>query len=277
MARRTRQAHSQVFTARRVAGVIGAAMLAVLAGCGGSGDDDEVEPEQGKLYYGYYLEDPLDNPEDPTPGTLVVNLPAGPGAFSGQMPFSYVGCLGGADIGTITGQRTDTALTGQWTGVVDNVPVGGGYIGTYNAANDQFDGTYTNAGGKVHVTGPNDCSHHIAAKGTWRLYGDTVSTPSSFVVSSTGGVSPTWSWPSLGSAVFYLVRVFDQKCLAQSVTSAECMTGEGQTLLNRIDYPAGFPEAKPLKDGGSYLIAVHAIDVADGRKQIGFTTRIEKP
>lgn len=276
MTRQQRLTRSAFFNARHATGVIGAALLALLAGCGG-GSDDEVEPEQGKLYYGYYQEDPLNNPEDPTPGTLVLNLPSAPGSFSGQMPFSYVGCIGGADIGTVTGQRTDTGMTGQWTGVVDNVPVGGAYVGSYDSANDQFSGTYTNAGGKVHVSGPNDCSHDIAANGTWKLYGGTVTTPSNFVVSSSGGVKPTWSWPSLGSTVYYLVRVFDQKCLAASVTSSECMMGEGQTLLNRIAYPNEFPDAKPLKDGGSYLVAVHAVNVADGWKQIGFTTRIDKP
>lgn len=278
MARQQRSTHFDQFTARRVAaGAIGATALALLAACGGSGDSEDVQPDQGKLYVGYYLEDPLNNPEDPMPGTLIVNLPSGPGTYSGQMPFSYVGCASGADVGTITGQRTDTDMTGQWTGVVDNVPAGGAYVGRYDNALDQFSGTYTNSGGKVHVTGPHDCAYDIASQGTWQLYGGTVTTPASFVVSSSGGVTPTWSWPSLGGTVFYLVRVFDEKCLAATVTSAECMMGEGRTMLNHIAYPADFPSAKSLKDGGQYLVAVHAIDLAAGWKQVGFTTRVDKP
>ena len=272
-----RMPRQQSSTRLLAAGALTAVAMALLSGCGGGSGSEEVEPEQGKLYYGYYLEDPLNNPEDPTPGTLIVNLPDAPGAFSGQMPFSYVGCIDGADVGTITGQRTDAGMNGQWTGVVDNVPVGGAYIGRYTSATDQFDGTYTNAAGKVHVTGPNHCSHDIAANGTWRLFGDVVATPANFIVSSSGGVTPTWSWPSLGSAVYYIVRVFDQKCLAASVTSAQCMTGEAKTLENRIAYPKEFPEARSLKDDGAYLVAVHAVDVSGQSKQVGFSTRIERP
>lgn len=278
MARQQSYTSFNSFTARRVAaGAIGATALAMLAACGGGSGSEDAEPDQGKLYFGYYLEDSSNNPEDPMPGTLIVNLPSGPGAYSGQMPFSYIGCAGGADVGTITGQRTDTDMSGQWTGVVDNVPAGGAYVGRYDSVHDQFSGSYTNSGGKVHVSGANDCAYDIAARGTWQLYGGTVTTPSSFVVSSSGDVTPTWSWPSLGSTVFYLVRVFDEKCLAASVTSSECMMGEGKTMLNRIAYPAEFPSAKSLKDGGRYLVAVHAIDLAAGWKQVGFTTRIDKP
>ncbi|MEK8031076.1 hypothetical protein AACH06_09645 [Ideonella sp. DXS29W] len=258
---------------------LGGALAAtcMLSACGGgSGSDDSDRQEGDKLYVGYYLEDPVNNPEDPTPGTMILRLPPDTGAFEGQMPFSYVGCMGGADVGTVKGTRSAAGLEGNWTGTVDNVAVGGNYTGTYDAAHDEFRGTYQNSGGKVHVQA-GDCHHDIAALGTWKLFGSgTTNTPSDFVVNSTGGVKPTWSWRSLGSTVFYLVRVFDQDCLNESVTSVECMMGEAETAGTQVAYPSAFPDAKPLVAGTSYLIAVHAVNVVD-RQQVGFSTRVDKP
>ena len=254
------------------------ASAGLLSACGGGSDDHDSSraEDEGKLYVGYYLEDPVNNPEDPTPGTLILRLPPDTGAFEGQMPFSYVGCMGGADIGTVNGTRSATSLTGSWAGTVDSVAVGGDYIGTYDAVHDEFSGTYKNSGGKVHVQA-GSCHHDIAALGTWKLFGSgTTSTPGDFVVASTGGLNPTWSWRSLGSTVFYLVRVFNQDCLNDSVTSAECMMGEAETAGTQVTYPSDFPDAKPLVAGTSYLVAVHAVNAAD-HQQIGFSTRVDKP
>lgn len=266
---------TNLFSVPRCA-VAALAAAGLLAGCGGGSSHDEARPDDGeKLYVGYYLEDPVNNPEDPTPGTVILKLPADSGAFEGQMPFSYVGCMGGADIGAISGTRSTAGLDGKWAGTVDGVAVGGNYAGTYDAVNDEFSGTYANSGGKVHVQS-GSCHHDIAALGTWKLFGGNTNSPSDFVVSSTGGVTPTWSWRSLGSAVFYLVRVFDQDCLNASVTSSECMMGEAETVGTQVAYPAEFPDAKHLVAGKSYLVAVHAVNLTD-RKQVGFSTRVDKP
>lgn len=256
----------------RLAGLLATcAASLLLPACGGGTDGEE-----GKLYVGYYLEDPVNNPEDPEPGTLVAYLPAGDGNFQGLMPFSYAGCRDGIDVGVINGTRRGNTLDGQWAGSVDGVPVGGDYDGSYDALADQFSGTYTNSAGKVPVTGPGDCSYHVAAYGSWRLYGGTVATPSNFIAGSTGGTSPTWSWPSLGGTVFYLVRVLDEGCLLAGVANGNCLVGEGQTLLTRIAYPAEFDGASPLTAGRRYIVAVHAID-ASTWQQVGFTTRLDRP
>ncbi|WP_374676070.1 hypothetical protein [Ideonella sp.] len=248
----------------------------LLAACGG-GTDDGPGADAGRLYVGYYLEDAANNPEDPLPGTLVLRLPADDGAFEGLMPFSYVGCTAGADVGTVRGMRSASTLDGQWTGAVDGVAVGGSYAGGYDAATDEFSGQYTNANGKVPVTGPGDCRYAVAAYGTWRLFGgDTVAQPAHFVVGSDGGVSPTWSWPRMGLTAYYLVRVLDEDCLRRSVTDASCLIGEAQSLLPQVRYPADFPGASPLRAGGHYLVAVHAVDARDGT-QLGFSTRHETP
>lgn len=251
---------------------VAAGLAALLSGCGGG----EPPADGLKQYVGYYQEDAANNPEDPMPGTLIVNLPADTGAFEGLMPFSYIGCSGGADVGAVGGTRSASALNGSWSGTVDGVAVGGGYTGTYDGLTDQFSGSYTNAGGKVPISGPDDCHYSVAALGTWTLYGSTVSLPANFSLASTPGLAPTWSWPSLGGTVYYIVRVFDQACLAKTASNAACMMGEGQTLLTHIDYPAEFPQAKPLVAGGSYLLAVHAVDAANWH-QVGFTTRVFKP
>lgn len=251
----------------------GVGLATLLAACGGSEADGE---EGSKLYVGYYQEDPSSNPEDPMPGTLLVRLPADQGRFEGQMPFSYIGCVGGADIGTIDGTRSAASLDGHWGGAVDGVSVGGDYAGSYDTMTDQFSGSYTNRGGKVPISGANDCHYSVAAFGSWRLFGSgSVNTPTNFVIASTGGVTPTWSWQSLGSSVFYLVRVFDLDCLEATVTSSQCMMGEGQTLLTHLAYPAEFPSAKPLVAGKSYLVAAHAVNIDDWH-QVGFSTRVDK-
>lgn len=257
---------------QRLSGLLATCAAAILlAGCGGGTDGEE-----GRLYVGYYLEDLVNNPEDPEPGTLVAYLPAGDGSFQGLMPFSYAGCRDGIDVGVINGTRRGNTLDGAWAGSVDGVAVGGDYDGNYDALSDQFSGTYTNSAGKVPVSGPGDCQYHVAAYGSWRLYGGTVATPSNFIAGSTGGTSPTWSWPSLGGTVFYLVRVLDEGCLLAGVANGSCLVGEGQTLLTQIAYPAEFDGASPLQAGRRYIVAVHAID-ASTWQQVGFTTRLDRP
>ena len=167
---------------------------AALVACGGGGTDTGPSgppADTSKQYVGFYQEDPGNNPEDPMPGTMIMRLPADSGSFEGQMPFSYIGCQGGADVGTVSGTRTAQTLAGNWTGSVDGVAVGGSYNGTYSAPVDQFSGTYVNAGGKVPISGPGGCHYSVAAFGTWRLFGDAVHQPANFLIGSSHGTSNT--------------------------------------------------------------------------------------
>jgi hypothetical protein len=267
--------HHSALRGARLPAVALAATL-TLAGCGGGSDGDPTG-DAGRLYVGYYLEDAANNPEDPMPGTLVLRLPEQSGEFEGLMPFSYIGCTAGADVGTVRGTRDISTLDGQWSGTVDGVAVGGSYAGAYEATVDQFSGHYTNDNGKVPIAGAGGCHYDVAAHGTWRLFGsETVSEPAGFVVDSTGGVSPTWSWPRQGLTAYYLVRVLDEDCLRRSVTEGSCLIGETQSLWPQARYPADFPEARPLRAGGHYLVAVHAVDARDSA-QLGFATRHDAP
>ena len=204
---------------------------------------------------------------------MLVTLPASSGSFAGLMPFSYVGCNGSTNVGTVSGTRSNTQLAGSWTGAVDGVGVGGSYVGSYDAATDRFTGTWANSGGKVEIGSVGNCHYYVASHGTWRLYGDTVNVPTDFILSPGTGLTPTWTWPTAGSygQIAYLLRVFDTDCLARQVTNAACMWGEARTLNPRAAYPADFPSAKALVSGGHYLATLNAVDMTTGQN-LGFSS-----
>jgi len=225
-----------------------------------------------KLYVGYYTEDPVNNPEDPTVGSLLLAIPNpfDNTTFAGLMPFSYTGCLAGADIGTISGTRSKSSISGNWTGTVDNVSVGGSYAGTYDAATDSFSGSYTNAAGKVRF-GNNTCGGFIAGVGTWKVFGTTTNQPASFIATVTSGTAPRFSWPSLGSETVYGIRVFDEDCLTANVSSATCFKGETLTSGLTAQYPLEFPGASALVAGGHYLALVAGQSTTTGAL-LGFSS-----
>lgn len=222
----------------------------------------ELMPTGSKLYIGYYIEDPTENPEDPTIGGLLAIFPSADAGFEGLMPFSYAGCTGLADIGTVSGTRVAASVTGNWTGTVDRIAVGGSYIGSYDVANDIVEGTYSNAGGKVPF-GTGACHGFIAPRGTWKVFGATTNRPSSFAIHATVGLTPQLSWPNAGSAL-YVVRMFDESCLIANVRSASCFMGEAYTAGVTLAYPAQFPGASRLVSGGRYLVLVVGQSAVNG-------------
>lgn len=252
-------------------------VAALLSACGGGGSGDTSSsppPPTNKLYIGYYTEDPVNNPEDPTPGATLVTLPTGNGSFEGIMPFSYVGCYGSTNVGTIRGTRTSSQLTGNWTGTVDGVAMGGSYTGSYDPATDTFTGTWTNGGGKIQMgSAGTSCHYYAAAYGTFKLYSETASVPTSFVMNTGTGLRPNWTWPSLGTSgtVAYSLRVFDLDCVNLGVTNPACMWGEATTLNTTVTYPTSFPSAKSMVNGGHYLITLNATNMTTG-ENVGFSS-----
>lgn len=218
-------------------------------------------PGGEELYIGYYAEDPVNNPEDPTAGLVAFLAPVGDGDFAGQMPFSYEGCVGGVDDGAISGTRSGGSLTGSWGGIVDGTAVGGDFTGTYDSNNDSFSGTYTNNDGKVHIT-TGSCDEYVAADGTWQVFASDTNQPSTFAPTVTATTTPHFSWPSLGSGVGYGVFVFDEDALDQGPSNPAAFMGESLTGGLSADYPTDFPQAKPLTAGGNYVAVVVGQDTS---------------
>lgn len=248
--------------------------LAFIAACGqgggGGGGSSSTSssgsggtPAGSKLYYGYYVENPANNPEDPTTGGVFLRVPTSDGNFAGQMPFSFIGCTQGVDIGNVSGTRTGDSLTGNWNGTMDGTAVGGAFDGAYTAATDSFTGTYTNAAGKIQIS-VGACQYYVAENGTFKLFGTPTSEPSNFQAVATTGTTPTISWPSLGANVMYAVRVFDEDCLNNDPSDPACFKGETFTTGLTAAYPTAFAGASVLTAGKQYFVLVTGQDVTNG-------------
>ena len=148
----------------------------LVIGCGGGGSNGSsagtgtgTGTGNNQLHIGYYTEDATTNPEDPTTGSLYLNIPKENGAFSGSMSFSYVGCQT-SNVGTISGNKTSNTLTGSWSGTIDGTSQSGSYTGSLNSDNSYYSGDYEVSGGKQHITVDNCIDYFIAPKGKWYLY-----------------------------------------------------------------------------------------------------------
>jgi hypothetical protein len=189
-----------------------AIVVALLSACGGGDPAPAPAPlPPGGLYVGYYQEDALTNPEDPTPGAFSLNLPAADAAFSGSMYFTYVGCQS-SNVGAVGGTKSGTSLSGTWSGAVDGLPQSGTYSGTYDASALAYSGTFLNSGGKQFRDLSPCIQYTIAPKGTWEMFPVEAQVPSTFAVTVNGR---TLSWPATSGAAFTLVYVLDA-AIAQS-------------------------------------------------------------
>ena len=233
--------------------------IAVLVSCGGGGADVQnpapvpVSPPAsaqapGGLYVGYYYEDPVDNPEDTTLGTVFLNLPDGNSDFKGNMSFSYVGCQT-ENVGTVAGLKTDKTLTGSWTGTLDAIAEGGSYKGVYESTQNSYSGTYTVTGGKKFREVPNCIRYYIAAYGTWQLF-PLNSTSSGDDPAAQGiaisGTNVTWFPPS--GTTNSLVSLIDQERALRNENQAVIV--QSFTTGNTFDLPA------TLVAGRSYVASV---------------------
>jgi hypothetical protein len=179
-------------------GVLALSGMAIACNAGSAPGPEEV-------YVGYYQEDPLNNPEDPTMGSVYVKLPSADGGFAGNMFFTYVGCQT-SNVGSITGAKTALHLQGAWTGTLDGTAQQGSFEGDRTAQRDIFRGKYTVAGGKQHITVGNCIQYYVAAYGTFELFAVGSSDPGDFSVSVQGQAI---SWRSSSGAMMTLVSVMD--------------------------------------------------------------------
>lgn len=216
----------------------------------------------GGVYVGYYQQDPITNPEDPTMGSVYLSLPASDSSFSGTMYFTYVGCQS-SNVGTIAGTRRGAALSGTWSGSVDGTQQHGSMEGSYAAANNAYTGSYIVAGGKQHVDVPSCISYYIAPKGTFELFAVGQHTPSSFSV-KVNGHDIHWAPP--GSAMMTLVFVLDPAIASSGHGNATVW----QTLVLGPNSSVNLDEAG-LVSGHSYVIAV---STADSKfRRLGFASQ----
>ncbi len=156
------------------------------------------------LYVGYYLEDPLNNPEDPVPGSLFLNLPTDDGAFAGEMFFTYVGCQS-QNIGTVAGMRLGTSLSGDWTGTVDGTSQSGSFSGSLQAPST-YTGQYTVDGGKQLIEVEDCTTYYIAAFGRWVLTSIDQPSPDDQLLSYADG---RVSWDTLQDAIAVQCQLVD--------------------------------------------------------------------
>ncbi len=206
---------------------------------------------QDSVYLGYYQEDPASNPEDPTMGSVYLNLPASDSEFSGTMYFTYLGCQS-HNLGTISGSKAGASLKGKWNGSIDGTQQAGTFTGTYAPAQSAYAGTFTVDGGKQYIDIPSCISYYIAPKGTFELFAVGKNVPSNFSVSMTGN---TVSWSPPSGAIMTLVYVLDPAVASSGHGNATVW----QTLVMGPQGTANLSEAG-LVSGHTYVVAVGASD-----------------
>ena len=219
----------------------------------------ETAPSE-PLYVGYYKEDPVDNPEDPTIGALYLKLPLKTGVFTGNMSFTYVGCQT-SNVGTISGAMTGDELQGTWTGTTDGTLQHGDFIGRRTAPRDVFAGDYNVAGGKQHIVVPGCIEYYVASRGTFELFAAGTSEPSNFVISL---LDRSVSWAASAGTLMTLVSVLDPELAHAGQGNATVW----QTLVMGDKHTAKLDATKLVK-GHGYLATVGTVDQSFKRISFG--------
>jgi len=213
------------------------------------------------IYLGYYQEDPATNPEDPTMGSVYLNLPNGDSRFSGKMFFTYVGCQD-SNVGTINGSKAAKSLKGEWTGTVDGTSQRGLFSGSWLPDNI-YSGTYTVAAGKQHIDIPSCISYYIAPDGTFELFPVGQKRPQNFTLSIQGSTL-TWSPPK--GALMTLIFMLDPTIAGNGTGNATVW----QTLIPGTQSRASLTDA-PLASGHQYVVAVASVNSRHERVAFGST------
>lgn len=211
---------------------------------GGTGTPSQTAP--GGIYLGYYAEDPKTNPEDPTLGAFVLNLPSSNTSFSGAMFFTYVGCQS-ENVGIVSGNKTDAGIAGNWSGSLDGVVNTGSYTGSWQTASQSYSGTFTNAGGKQFRDLRPCIQYYIAPNGSFEMFAAEKLIPDTFQISITGR---TLSWSNVNGSSVALVYVMNPQIVQTS----------GNPVVWQTIVPASgsvtIPQTVNLKAGSDYLVGV---------------------
>ncbi len=204
----------------------------------------------GELHVGYYLEDPLNNPEDPVPGSLFLNIPDSDGAFAGEMYFTYQGCQS-ENLGAVAGTRQSNSLSGNWAGTVDNTSQSGGFVGS-QANPGVFSGTYSVDGGKQQIVVEDCVEYFIAANGTWTLSSINQPAPNDDLIDYLDG---RITWQAVDNALFAHCQLIDVARANCNESSAVLWQSLAQATAEQIDIPLDL-----LVDGDEYLVSCGQFD-----------------
>jgi len=202
----------------------------LLISCGGGGgnsdagtdttDTTDTGTDNNQLYIGYYTEDKATNPEDPTTGSLYLNIPKNNGTFSGSMSFSYVGCQT-SNVGSISGNKTSNTLTGNWSGTIDGTSQNGVYTGSLNSTDGYYTGDYNVSAGKQHITVDNCIDYFIAPKGKWYLYPEnTTITFDNSVASSCSVDNNVVSWFPPAGYSYSVLSIINKESAVANLNNA---------------------------------------------------------
>ncbi len=252
-----------------------------LFGCGGEASTGLSDCNQAgyDIYLGYYTEDPTSNPEDPTSGYLVACMPDSNGTFETQFLFSYYGCQGGVDIGTVNGNRIGNSVGGSWSGNVDGVNIGGNFSGSWDGI--KFSGTWNNSSGKVHIQ-RGSCSYYVAPNGDWVLYSLNSDFGGLNITISVSGSSVNVSWNnSISGIQGFLISFYDKQCLYDKISLSECTVWSlwCPSSVSSLTYgvsPSGcgeFYPSQPLTSWEDYVVAISAYGTPSSNVQ-AFATEI---
>ncbi len=204
----------------------------------------------GNLHVGYYVENPLNNPEDPVAGSVFLNIPQGNGPFDGEMFFTYVGCQS-ENVGAVIGTRGGDQLDASWAGTVDGTSQSGTFGGSLVEAG-RFVGTYTVDGGKQPIEVEDCISYFIAANGNWSLSDLTAPSQADELIDYFQG---TISWNPLPGALFAQCQIVD-------VVAASCRQPNPvlwQELSSALDSQLDVPQGG-FVDGAEYAVACAQFD-----------------
>lgn len=176
----------------------------------------------GGLYVGYYAEDTVANPEDPTIGGLFFSLPATNGNFAGAMFFTFASCQT-SNVGALSGTKDASGMIGAWSGVVDGILQSGSYGGAYGSALGAYLGTYTVSGGKQLISVPGCIQYYVSPHGTWEAMPVGSSVPSTFTL-AVSGTSVSWINP-VGTIITWVSVIDAAEASAGIATAVKYQTG----------------------------------------------------
>lgn len=255
-----------------------ACFLFLTTACGGGGGSTPqnpnvtppttTTPSTSTLYIGYYTEDRIADPNDPTPGVIYIYLPDSDTGFNGEFFFSYVGCLGSYDTGLVNGNKSGTMLAGTWSGDVDGTVSSGAFTAT-NVSPNRYTGTWTRDGGSQNFSFGNPpyvCGYTFAGNGDFTLY-KILNGTIPIAVDLSNAFSPVFTFTPSASAAAFKIDVFDAACLASGAGISACTMWEdnvvdtGSGLPTMAIYGSGALASTSLVSGNSYVVSFISYDM----------------